>query len=78
MLYKERANDLNKRFDSEPHHLREELAFNTIKAYEEALKYGDGPSDRSAIMSNIAVLCKKACKWEKSKGSDRLENAFYW
>ena len=54
------------------------MAFKTIKAYEDALKYGDGPSDRSAIMNNIAILCKKACKWEKSKGPDFVEQAFYW
>ena len=54
------------------------MAFNIIKAYEEALKFADGPSDTSAIMNNIGILCKKACKWEKSNGPERLENAFYW
>lgn len=78
MLYKDRANDLNKQFESQPQHLREEMAFNIIKAYEEALKFADGPSDTSAIMNNIGILCKKACKWEKSNGPERLENAFYW
>jgi hypothetical protein len=54
------------------------MAFNIIKAYEETMNFADGLSDRSAIMNNIGILCKKACKWEKSRGPDRIENAFYW
>ena len=46
------ANDQNKDFDNQPSHMKEQIAYEIIKMYEDTLQYASNPSEIAMIKKN--------------------------